>query len=271
MAKKYDGRFPTQQPAATAPVVEEQPTTPATDEQVQQDTVTEGAAEQPAGDTTEQLEENTSTPSGEHQDAVADDAASEETNNVPPDPDSVPEEPVVQEQPAPVVTPVAAPAPAPVVQAAVQSTTPVNQETLTVDEQTLIDFFKDYAVKMAKGRPVSPSDIATNQVAWFRKVMIVLEMEPKSFRRVMDFLMAHILEEIDGAYHPARRMRGMTAQLRLSDRERIQFQVLMQLFCDMADPAGRDAMRSQTSAEKALGNGLSETARARLGDYFRLG
>lgn len=145
------------------------------------------------------------------------------------------------------------------------------KEQYSVDEQQLIEFFQDYATKMAKGRPVSPADIATNQVGWFRKVMILLELEPKTFRRVMDYLMANIVENIDSAYHPARRMRGMTAPLRLTDRERVQFQMLMQVFCDMADPLGRDAMRSQTSAEKALGNGLTETARSRLSEYFRLG
>lgn len=270
MAKKYnEGRFPApQQPTATTHVAEEQ-STPPVEEQLQ-DSQNDEVVDQPNPATTEPT--GVETTATETQEAATEEtSAGEEKSEEPTDPDTAVQETVVE---APVVeqAPVAAPvAPTPVAQPAPQPVATANLENPTVDEQTLIDFFKDYAQKMAKGRPVTPNDIAANQVAWFRRVMIVLELEPKSFRRVMDFLMSHILEEMDGAYHPARRMRGMTAQLRLSDRERIQFQVLMQLFCDMADPAGRDAMRSQTSAEKALGNGLSETARTRLGDYFRLG
>lgn len=236
-----------------------------------------GSGEQEgAGD--DQLPENQDTTDSEQEGSGEDQPEESVEDTAPPqEPEGAGEQPVedVVVQPlAPKevsVQPLVTMTPMPPIAFDVDPTQFFPKEQYSVDEQQLIEFFQDYATKMAKGRPVSPADIATNQVSWFRKVMILLELEPKTFRRVMDYLMANIVENIDSAYHPARRMRGMTAHLRLTDRERVQFQMLMQVFCDMADPVGRDAMRSQTSAEKALGNGLTETARSRLSDYFRFG
>lgn len=127
-----------------------------------------------------------------------------------------------------------------------------------------------YKEKMGKGQPVDEAGAAAAQGLLFNTLSRVLRLEAREFvdgwTMILDFINANISTMFDERHS----FRGMSV-VQLSDRDRRNFEQLLNLVIKTSNPATRYLEAKNTNFTAALGGVTDETIRQRVLSYYQVG
>ena len=135
-------------------------------------------------------------------------------------------------------------------------------------QKALVSSMETYLTKMAPGIQINPNDGVVRQYALWRAIKKVLENDPQTeFKGLWTILLAYVKANINGCFAHTHRYR-FTERWTKSQSEFNGLNNILNLLVVTCEPEGRKNVNKEVQLKHALGEGLKDTARARVYAYY---
>lgn len=125
-----------------------------------------------------------------------------------------------------------------------------------------------YVKDMAITRPTNPKVGAGHQVSLYRAVQTLINRQEVHFTPLFTAFLKIVYQNRHGVFSPTAVAR-FVEEMALVGRDRKAFVSLMYLFCQVADPKGRELSLKQIDLERAIADGLSYEGQSRVVQYLK--